>query len=430
MFRGQERYVRSIEHLAYAEKVTPSGAQTFSKSRWTLPPGIAPLYADRADGCRIWDIDGNEYVDLISALAAVNLGYGDAEINSAVAKQLSNGVTISLSHPLEARVAQQIIDLVPCAEMVHFGKNGSDATTAAVRIARGFTGRDHIITCGYHGWQDWYIGAIESRALGIPRAFSELLHAVPYNDLDAVEAELKRNPTAAMIMEPMTKTWPNPGYLEGVRALTQKYGAILIFDEMITGFRFSNGGAQEYFGVTPDLAAFGKGMANGFPLSAVVGRRDLMMVLEKAFISGTFGGELLSLTAASVVLNRIATTNVIGEIAETGKDLLTRLQLVVDELELGGFLTFAGHPAWSFLVWNPEIPNLPAIKNLFMQEMSRNGVLMIETHDIMATHDEAALVQVATAYRKSLGIVKQALIDGNVKDLLEADVAARAAGVR
>lgn len=430
MARGESRYTKSLEHLKRASAVTPSGAQTYSKSPKTLPPGIVPLYANRTDGCRIWDVDGNEYVDLISGLAAVNLGYGDREVNAAVAKQLNDGVTISLSHPIEAIVAQQIIDLVPCAEMVHFGKNGSDATTAAIRIARGFTGRDHVITCGYHGWQDWYIGAIESRAFGVPKAFSDILHPVPYNDLEAIEAELKKNPIAALIMEPMTMEWPNPGYLEGVRAITEQYGAVFIFDEMVTGFRFANGGAQEYFDVTPDLAAFGKGMANGFPLSAVVGRSDLMRVLETAFISGTFGGELLSLTAANVVLNRIATTNVIADIAAIGNDLLSRVQAVVDELELGDVLSFAGHPAWVFLMWNPEIPALEDIKNLFMQEMSRNGVLMIATHDIMASHDEAALETIVGAYRKALTIVKQALADGNARDLVEVEVAKRAAGVR
>jgi len=430
MASGEGRYAKSLEHLEKAITVTPSGAQTYSKSPRTLPPGIVPLYANRADGCRIWDVDGNEYVDLISGLAAVNLGYGDQEITAAVTKQLSDGVTISLSHPLEAAVAQQIIDLVPCAEMVHFGKNGSDATTAAIRIARGFTARDHVITCGYHGWQDWYIGTIPSRALGVPQAFSELLHPVPYNDLEAIETELKKNPIAAVIMEPMTMEWPRPGYLEGVRTLTERYGALLVFDEMVTGFRFSNGGAQEYFGVTPDLAAFGKGMANGFPVSAVVGRSDLMRVLERAFISGTFGGELLSLTAANVVLDRIATTSVIADIAAIGKDLLSRVQAVVDELGLGDVLSFAGHPAWVFLMWNPEIPELEDVKNLFMQEMSRNGVLMIATHDIMASHDEAALRVITDAYRKTLTIVKQALADGNARDLVEVEVAKRGASVR
>lgn len=199
---------------------------------------------------------------------------------------------------------------------------------------------------------------------------------------------------------------------------------------MVTGFRFANGGAQEYFGVTPDLAAFGKGMANGFPLSAIVGKRELMKVLETAFISGTFGGELLSLTAAHVVLNRIATTSVISDIARIGTDLLSRLQGVVDELELQGVLSFAGHPAWSFMVWNPDVANLQDVKNLFMQEMSRNGVLMIATHDIMASHDEAALSVITSAYRNSLRIVKQAIKDGNPRDLVEVEVTERGASVR
>ena len=427
---AEGRYAHSIAHLAEAERVTPLGAQTYSKSRKTLPPGIAPLYADFADGCRIRDIDGNVYVDLISGLAAINLGYGDPEINVAVAKQLASGVTISLSHPLEAIVSQQIIDLVPSAEMVHFGKNGSDATTAAIRIARAFTERDHVIVCGYHGWQDWFIGIMPTRSLGVPAAFSELIHPVPYNDLSAIEAELRSHPTAAIIMEPMTTTWPEPGYLEGVRKLATENGAILVFDEMVTGFRFANGGAQEYFGVTPDLATFGKGMANGFPISAIVGRRDLMMVLEDAFISGTFGGELLSLTAAHVVLNRIATTNVIAEIAAKGDDLRSRVEAVIRETGTENLLSLAGHPAWVFTMWNPAAADIADLKNLFMQEMSRNGVLMIASHNVTAAHDEAALQTIVEAYRRALTIVKQASIDGDAKSRLDVEVAELAPRVR
>lgn len=430
MASGQNRYSKSQEQLALAERVIPLGAQTYSKSRKTLPPGIAPLYATHASGCRIWDIDGNEYVDLISGLAAINLGYADAEINAAVAKQLQSGVTISLSHPLELEVSQQIVDLVPSAEMVRFGKNGSDATTAAVRIARGFTGREHVVVCGYHGWQDWFIGVMPTRSLGVPEAFSALIHPVPYNDLDAMESELRRHPTAAIMMEPMTTTWPDAGYLEGVRALADNYGAILVFDEMVTGFRFANGGAQEYFGVTPDLSAFGKGIANGFPLSAIVGRADLMKVLETAFISGTFGGELLSLTAANVVLNRIATTDVIARITETGKILQARVQEVIDRIGAQQIVSLSGHPAWVFLMWNPDQPQLSDLKNLFMQEMSRNGVLMIATHNVTAAHDEAALDVIVEAYTRTLEILKVAAESGTAGSLLDANVAELAPRVR
>ncbi len=427
---ADNRYAKSIAQLEVARAVTPNGSQTYSKSYKTLPAGIAPLFATRTQGGRIWDVDGNEYVDLINGLASVNLGYGDPEIRAAVIEQLDSGVTISLSHPLEAIVSQQIIDLVPSAESVHFGKNGSDATTAAIRIARAFTGRDDVITCGYHGWQDWYIGTIPSRALGVPEAYTALVHPVPFNDLAAMEAELKARQTAAIILEPMTTEWPDPGYLEGVRDLATRYGAVLVFDEMVTGFRFANGGAQEYFGVTPDLSTFGKGMANGYPLSAIVGRADMMAVLETAFISGTFGGELLSLAAARVVLNRIATTDVVADIARKGARLRERVEAVVEENGLGEVLTFAGHPAWTFAMWNPAVDGLTDIKLLFMQEMSRAGVLMIATHNISAAHTEADLDQVVDAYRAALPIVKRAMNDGNVHELLDAEVAALGPGVR
>jgi glutamate-1-semialdehyde 2,1-aminomutase len=424
------RYAKSLAQLEVARHVTPMGSQTFSKSYKTLPAGLAPLYGARAEGCRIWDVDGNEFVDLISALASVNIGYGDPEVTQAVIRQLADGVTISLAHPLEAIVSQQIIDLVPSAEMVHFGKNGSDATTAAIRIARAFTERDHVIVCGYHGWQDWFIGSFPTRSLGVPKAYSDLIHPIPYNDLDALEGALKANPTAAVILEPMTTTWPADGYLAGVKALAGKHGALLVFDEMVTGFRFSNGGAQEYFGVTPDLSTFGKGMANGYPLSAIVGRRDLLEILETAFISGTFGGELLSLTAANVVLERIATTDVISRIADTGADLRTRVEAVVAEAGLGDTLTFSGHPAWTFAMWNAETPDLADIKNLFMQEMCRNGVLMIVTHNVTAAHDESALQTVVDAYRATLPIIKDALAAGDAKSRLDMEVTALAPGVR
>jgi len=430
MTSADNRYAKSIAQLEVAKAVTPNGSQTYSKSYKTLPAGIAPLFASRTSGGRIWDIDDNEYVDLINGLAAVNLGYGDRDVTAAVVKQLESGVTISLSHPLEAIVSQQIIDLVPSAESVHFGKNGSDATTAAIRIARAFTGRDDVITCGYHGWQDWYIGTIPSRAFGVPEAYTALVHPVPYNDLAAMESELKARPIAAIILEPMTTEWPHPGYLEGVRDLATRYGAVLVFDEMVTGFRFSNGGAQAYFGVTPDLSTFGKGMANGYPLSAIVGRADLMAVLETAFISGTFGGELLSLAAAHVVLERIATTSVISDIAAKGAELRKRVEAVVAENDLGDVLTFSGHPAWTFAMWNPLLENLTDVKLLFMQEMSRNGVLMIATHNVSAAHTAADLDQVEAAYRAVLPIIKKAISDGNAHELLDAEVGALGPGVR
>lgn len=420
----ESRYVESLQQLERARKVIPLGAQTFSKSIKTFPPGIAPLYADRAVGSKIWDVDGHEYVDLMSALAAVNLGYSDRQVNEAIVAQVERGTTISLSHPLETEVAELMVELVPSAEKVRFGKNGSDATTAAIRIARAFTSRDHIVTCGYHGWQDWFIGSMPSRSYGVPQSYADLVHPVPYDDLPALEAELKARPVAAVVLEPMTTSFPSPGYLEAVKTLTHDHGAILIFDEMVTGFRFAKGGAQEYFGVTPDLSAFGKGIANGYPLSAVVGRADLLDVLETAFISGTFGGELLSLTAAKVVLERIRTTDAIEQIAATGKRLNELVSQQIAAAGLSSILSLSGHPAWTFLMWDSSTPDLEALKFLFMQEMSRNGVLMIATHNVTAAHDESDIETVIAAYSATLPIVAKALQQGDARSLLEADISA------
>lgn len=420
MSEQQNRYARSLMQLEKAEEVIPLGAQTVSKSRLTLPPGIAPLYATHAEGCRIWDVDGNEYVDLISGLAAINIGYGDKEISDAVIAQVPLGVTISLAHPIEEEVASLIVELVPSAEMVRFGKNGSDATSAAIRVARSYTGRDNVIVCGYHGWHDWYIGTVPARSTGVPADVAALAHAVPFNDLTAMEAALQQKPTAAIIMEPMTFEWPQPGYLEGVRELASKYGALLVFDEMITGFRFANGGAQEYFGVTPDLSTFGKGMANGYPLSAIVGKTEYMKVLEKAFFTGTFGGELLSLTAAKTVLQRIRDTDVIAEISRKGELLSELVTQVIKDAGAEHLVSLQGHPSWKFLVWNSNIGELlAALKILFMQEMSKRGVLMIATHNIMAAHDENAFRQIVSAYKETLPIIVKAARKNDALGLLD-----------
>lgn len=419
MLQVQHTYSESLKQLEKAERLIPLGAQTVSKSRLSLPPGIAPLYASRAEGCRIWDVDGNEYIDLIAGLAAVNIGYGDKEISAAVINQIPNGVTISLATKIEEEVASLICELVPSAEMVRFGKNGSDATSAAIRVARGFTGRDHVIVCGYHGWHDWYIGTAPTRNLGVPADVTALAHSVPFNDLAAIEYELQQNPTAAIIMEVMTLEWPEPGYLEGVRTLATKYGALLIFDEMVTGFRFAKGGAQEYFGVMPDLSTFGKGIANGYPLSAIVGKSEYMCVLEDVFFSGTFGGELLSLTAAKEVLTRIKMSDVISQLSVKGQHVA---DLVAEAIDISGaseIVKLEGHPAWKFLVWNPNLGGQVAdLKLLFMQEMCKRGVLMLATHNIMSTLDDEGVNTIVDAYKEVLPIIVRASHENNAEALL------------
>jgi glutamate-1-semialdehyde 2,1-aminomutase len=417
-----ERYAASIRQLARAEEVIPLGSQTFSKSRTQYPVGAAPLFAQRSKGSHTWDIDGNEYVDLVSSLGAVALGYGDEEINEAVIRQLQDGVTLSLAHPIEAEVAERIVSLVPCAEMVRFGKNGSDATAAAIRLARAATGREHIIVCGYHGWQDWYIGST-SMYRGVPEAIRALTHSIPYNDLSALTDVMAahRDQIAGLIMEPMTATWPQENYLQEVRRITEENGIVLVFDEMLTGFRFAPGGAQEYFGVTPDLASFGKALANGFPLSAIAGQREILELMPTIFFSGTFGGETLSLAAAKVVLDRMATGEPTEQLADIGGRLIEKVEATRPTASKE-FLTFGGHPSWMFQQWSIDDPEtLAQAKTLLLQEMLRGGVLVLNTHDVTTAFTDGDIDHIAGAYARSLDCVATGLADGTILDQLECE---------
>src|SRR2546425_4893353 len=293
-----DRFEKSMAWLRRAEALIPGASQTFSKGPNQFVRGASPLFLERGEGARVWDVDGNEYLDFTMALCAVSLGYADPDVNAAVARQLERGVLFTLAHPLEAEVAEQLCRLIPCAEMVRFGKNGSDVTSGAVRLARAFTGRDVIAACGYHGWQDWYVGTT-TRSLGVPKSVRALTRTFTYNRIETLEQLFDEHPgqVAAVIMEPVGIEAPRPQFLESVRELCTRHGTLLIFDEIVTGFRLAPGGAQEHFAVLPDLACFGKGMSNGFPLSALVGRRQIMALLEEVFFSFTAGGGAGALAA-------------------------------------------------------------------------------------------------------------------------------------
>ena len=376
--------------LERALEVIPLGAQTFSKSYTQYPRGAAPFFVERAHGSRAWDVDGNEYIDFNNALCAVTLGHVDPDVSKAVADQLERGTIFTLSSELEIEVAERIVEMVPCAEQVRFGKNGSDATSGAIRAARAFTGRDRVAVCGYHGWQDWYIGTT-ARNKGVPEATRSLSHNFPYNDLDALRLLLESLPGefAAVILEPMNVAWPQEGFLQGLVDLTHAHGALAVFDETITGFRFAPGGAQELFGVTPDLACFGKGLANGFPLSAVAGRRDVMAEFEEVFFSFTMGGETLSLAAAKAALDKLAHEDVTGTVARRGTQLIEGVRSRIDEHGCAEFLDISGHPSWSFLLIKDQ-PNASQweIKTLYLQEVIARGILTTGTHNMSYAHSE------------------------------------------
>ena len=389
--------------LDRALKVIPNGTQTFSKSHTCYPRGVSPFYAEYANGVTLHDVDGNKFTDFTSGLTAIILGYNDADVQQAVAEQICKGVIYTLPHKLEIEVAEMLVDMIPCAEMVRFGKNGSDTTTGAIRLARAYTGRDHIAHCGYHGFHDWSM-ANTPRNLGIPQAVKDLTHTFKYNDIQSLERLFDERPNqyAAVIMEPMNREFPQDNFLHKCKELAHQNNALFILDETITGFRFAAGGAGEYFNIMPDLATFGKAIANGYPLSAVVGKREYMEYFNKVHFSFTNAGECLSLAAAKACLTKIKELDVPKRLNELGKPIP------------GG-----GHPAWRhldissprYIKYNEPTTDLnnPATriveptdvqrvsdKTLFMQEMHKRGILCLGTVNLNYAHTEqdvATLIQ-------------------------------------
>ncbi|MBT5860685.1 MAG: aminotransferase class III-fold pyridoxal phosphate-dependent enzyme, partial [Alphaproteobacteria bacterium] len=283
---SNQTYPKSAELLDKAMGLVPAQTQTFSKGWTQYPKGVSPVFATRADGGYVWDADGNKFIDWPMALGPLLLGHNNATVNDAVAKQLDNGIAFSLPTVGELALAERLVDWFPYADRVRFGKNGSDATSGAVRAARAFTGRSTILCCGYHGWQDWFIGTT-TRNGGVPSAMAELTKPFPYNDIEALGELLAahQGDVAAVIMEPMGLVEPGPGYLEAVRQLATQHGAVLIFDECWTGFRIHAQGAFGKFGVAPDMACFGKALGNGVPISVVIGTAEVMETFEEIFFS-------------------------------------------------------------------------------------------------------------------------------------------------
>lgn len=414
------RYAKSESLLERALKVIPLASQTFSKSLTQYPYGVSPYFIVRGQGSRVWDVDGNEYIDFISSLASVTLGYNDPDVTRAVQEQLTRGVIFSLPDPLETEVAERIVAMVPCAEMVRFGKNGSDATSGAIRLARAHTERDRVAICGYHGWQDWYIGST-ARNRGVPKATSSLTHGFAYNDAASLEKLLAEHPGefAAVILEPMNVALPKNGFLEDVARLTRQHGALLVFDETITGFRYANGGAQEFFGVTPDLATFGKGLANGYPVSAVAGRRDLMKLMEEIFFSFTFGGETLSLAASAATLDKLLRENVCAQLALRGQALIDGIKARIARHGIADFVSVSGHPTWSFLLLkDASTAGQWEIKTLLLQELFARGILSLGTHNISYAHSVADIDCLLAVYDEVFPLLRAGALEGRMSELL------------
>ena len=412
--QSQAWFVRS-------QKVIPGCSQTFSKGYTQFVQGVAPIFLQRGKGARVWDVDGNEYVDYIQGLLPNILGYANDEVTRAASGQIAEGHSFSLPHPLEVQLAEKLTQLIPCAEMVRFGKNGSDVTAGAVRAARAFTGRERIACCGYHGWQDWYIGST-TRNAGVPAAVCALTQTFRYNDLTSLRTVLEQHPGefAAIIMEPTNFEDPDPGFLEGVKELTHKHGALLIFDEICSGFRFGLGGAQKLFGVTPDLACFGKAMGNGFPIACVVGRADVMGIFTEIFFSFTFAGEAGSMAASLKVLEILEKTDALARMDANGRTLQGGVNAMAKEAGFAKRIKCIGRPTWSLIQFmETDGSESPIMKDLFQQECLKRGILIQTTHNISAAHESHDIQMTLEAYAEVIKTLAGWMGDANPSRFLE-----------
>jgi glutamate-1-semialdehyde 2,1-aminomutase/spore coat polysaccharide biosynthesis protein SpsF len=389
-----------------ALSLMPRGTQTMSKCPDQFVDGVYPKFVKSGKGAYLKGLDGKKYLDFMCGLGPIILGYNNRKVNSAIKKQLRNGIIFSWPTVLEQELAELIVEVVPSAEQVRFAKNGTDVNLAAVRIARSFTGKEKILkpTGGYHGWGDWH--GISLRPYGIPKCLEELIDEFQFNNLESLESLLKKDDVAAVIMEPQALTAPQPGYLQGVRDLCDKYGCLLIFDEIVTGFRWALGGMQEIEGVTPDLTCLGKAMANGMPMAAIAGKREYMEELNHAFFSMTFGGECLSL-AASIETIKILKTKDYSRIWEMGNLLDSGIKETAKRYDLD--INFAGSAPRHNLTFSSEYEDPSAMKVVFYQEMFKQNILFPNVIYIQFSHKEQDIQRTIDVSDKAFRYVKENL---------------------
>ena len=404
---------------ARALDLIPAGTQTLAKGPTQYVRGVAPKYLERGEGSHVWDVDGNEYLDYQMGIGPISLGYAYPRVDEAIREQLAKGITFSLMHPLEVEVAERVRELVPNAERVRFSKTGCDVTSAAVRLARAYTGRERVLCCGYHGWHDWYV-ATTDRAAGVPDAVADLTATFEYNDLTSLLRAIDSD-TACVILEPTVFEAPREGFLLEVKRVCASAGALLIFDEMWTGFRIALGGAQERFRVDADLACFSKAIANGMPLSVLTGRREVMELLEKdVFFFTTFGGEALSLAAAKATLDEMLEKGVPAQLAHQGKKLRDGYNAIAIELRLG-FTRCVGPDCRTMVVFDAAVGDPLEMKSLVQQELLKRGILWGGFHNLSYSHSDEDVEHTLAAYREVLPILGAAVASGSVFEALRGE---------
>ncbi len=425
----------SLDLYTRAKKLIPGTTQLLSRRPTRAALGVSPIYAERAKGCRIWDVDGNEYIDWASAVGPIVLGYADDVVDAAVKAQIDRGSIYSIVHQTQVELAEELVRLVPSAEMVRFAKGGGEACTISVRVARGVSGRDKVLFCGYHGWHDWYLAAnlgaerLDGHLLpgiepiGVPQALQGTTLPFKYGDLDMLEDLLRQHAgeVACIIMEPMRSEDPPPGYLEGVRDLATRYDVVLIFDEVSCGFRIALGGVQEYTGVVPDITVLAKAISNGYPMAAVVGQRRFMEPMEQMFISSAYWDDNIGAVAALTTLRELERRQAVAHFKCIGDEFKIRINKAAKNVGLDAeCVGVAAHPGIRIRVEDPEAAK--KVSTLFIQENARRGVILASGFFFNCAHDQAAVDKTAAVVEESFAVIKDGLEQDRLDDLLETPI--------
>ena len=409
-----------------AKNLIPGGAHTYSKG-YDQFPSNAPQIIDRGLGCKLWDVDGNEYLDFAMSLGSVLLGHAYPPVLDAVRNELGRGVNFARPSVIEAELAELLVEIIPCAEMVKFAKNGSDAMTAAVKLARAYTNRKYVARCSsdpFNAVHDWFIGSTVMNR-GVPEEVQKLTLSFDYNDIGSVQALIDKYPgeIACILLEPISIIAPVDGFLEKLKALCEANGIVLIFDEVVSGFRFALGGVQELTGVVPHLAAFGKGMANGFSVSALVGSREIMSLggiehdQERVFLlSTTHGGETHSLAASIATIGEMRRLNASQHYYEIGGRLKRGIRAVAESVGAEAFIDVPGFDCKPIIIINgPDgAPNY-LIRTLYLQETIARGLLIPYVIPSIA-HTYEDVDKAVEIIGDALTVIKQAVDDDRLEE--------------
>ena len=427
----EHKLKKSLRMQERAKKCIPGMTQLLSKRPDMFSLGVWPGYFSKANGVCVWDLDGNEYIDMsISGIGANVLGYADPDVDEAVTNAIANGTSCSLNSPEEVELAEVFCELHPWADMVRFARTGGEAMSVAVRIARAHTGLDKIAFCGYHGWHDWYLAAnlgSDENALGehllpglppngVPKGLAGTMYPFHYNRLDELKKIVSEHgkELAAIVMEPIRSNQPNPGFLEGVRDLAKETGAVLIFDEVSSGFRLCTGGAHLVLGVNPDIAVFSKALGNGYPIAAIIGTTEIMQAAQSTFISSTYWTERIGFTAALAVIQKFQKHSVANHLMHIGEMVQEGWRTCAEKHDMD--ISIGGIPPLSHFMFNEK--NSLAIKALFVQLMLERGFLASNLFYAMYSHKEEHVSQYLEAVHDVFIEISRAISQGEIEKKL------------